>query len=208
MGWSRVSGAFCLAGQLERAVEVADAARSAAQELTMPLAFATASYFRSIPLLWLGNVLEAFADLEQARDAQRFGWRHFTRGAAAQYALCLLERDDVHSAERVLEEEPLGHVRDVEDCMRVFALAEVRLAQGRAADALQVALRAGEEMGGHVLVLGYTPWRITAAKAALAAGLTAIAGSAIAAGNNPAPRSMPESGRLRERRLCVPRSHP
>jgi DNA-binding CsgD family transcriptional regulator len=171
MGWSQVSQALTLSGELERAVAVVDAARADAQRRSSPLAFATTSYIRATPQLWQGNVNEAIADLEQARGTRRFGWRQFVRGAAAQYALCLIERGELDRAEQVLEEEePVVRPEDLEDAARVCALAELRLAQGRAEEALTLALDAGRQIERHVVILGYCPWRITAAQAAVQLG--------------------------------------
>lgn len=170
MGWSRVSQALALSGELEKAVDVVDAARADAQRRASPLAFATASYMRAIPQLWQSNLTEAIADLEQARNARRFGWRHFVRGAAAQYSLCLIERGELDRAEHVLDEEPLVRPDDLEDAIRFCALAELRLAQGRAEEALTLSLDAGRQIEKHAVTLGYCPWRITAAQAALQLG--------------------------------------
>jgi DNA-binding CsgD family transcriptional regulator len=170
IGWSLLTSALCLAGDLERAIEVADAALEEARRVSSPQAFATASYARGLPALWQGHVSRALVDLESALDARRFGWRQFARAAAAHHALCLLETGDVQRAEERLSEEAREPTGDVEDAARLYALAELRRAQGRPKEALEVALSAGRLAERHVPFLGYCPWRGSAAEAALALG--------------------------------------
>lgn len=170
IGWSRVSLALALSGELERAVAVAEAARVDAQRRSSPLAFATASYFQALPRLWQGHCDDAAADLEQAREARRYGWRHFLRGAGALYALCLLERGNPAGAREVLEEDADDPRDDLEEGMRLVALAQIRLAEGQAQEAVDLAHRAGAAVERHVKVVGFCPWRAVAAEAALGAG--------------------------------------
>jgi DNA-binding CsgD family transcriptional regulator len=111
------------------------------------------------------------ADLELARDARRYGWKEFARSAAAHYALCLIERGEHDRAQSVLDEDgPLAEPRDLEDVLRLYSLAELRLAQGRAREAFDAALRVGALGERTVRFLGYTPWRTIAAQAALLMG--------------------------------------
>jgi DNA-binding CsgD family transcriptional regulator len=171
VAWSLLTSALCLAGDLERAIHVADAALEEARRTSSPNAFATASYARGLPELWRGEVTLALADLESALDSRRFGWRQFARAAAAHYALCLIEVGDLKRAEAVLAEEaPAEPTGDVGNAARLYALAELRRSQGRAAEALEVALEAGQLSERHFPFLGYCPWRGSAALAALAMG--------------------------------------
>jgi DNA-binding CsgD family transcriptional regulator len=111
------------------------------------------------------------ADLELARDARRYGWYEFARSAAAHYALALIERGELDRAQDVLNEDgSLDEPRDIEDVLRVYSLAELRLAQGRAQDAFDAARRVGDIGERTVRFLGYAPWRNTAALAALMLG--------------------------------------
>ncbi|MBV9941824.1 MAG: AAA family ATPase [Solirubrobacterales bacterium] len=168
IGWRIVAVAFILSGQLESALLVADAALEDARRRAWPLAFATASYVRGLPLFWQGRVADALADLEVARGAGRDGWREFARSAASHYALCLIECRRLDRAQEVLDEDgPLAEPRDIEDVLRLYSLAELRLAQGRPAEALAAALAVGQIGERTVHDLGYTPWRTTAAQAAL-----------------------------------------
>jgi DNA-binding CsgD family transcriptional regulator len=122
-------------------------------------------------LLWQGRVTDALADLELARDARRYGWREFARSAAAHYALCLIECGQLDRAQAVLDEDgPLQEPQDLEDVLRLYSLAEVRLGQGRPQEALDAAALVGEIGERTVRYLGYCPWRTTAAQAALMLG--------------------------------------
>ncbi len=171
VAWSLLTTALCLAGDLERAIEVADAALDDARRTSSPTAFATASYARGLPELWRGEVTIALADLESALDARRFGWRQFARAATAHYALSLIEVGDATRAEEVLSEEaPAEPTGDVGNAARLFALAELRRSQGRASEALELAFEAGGLAERHFPFLGYCPWRGSAALAALAMG--------------------------------------
>jgi DNA-binding CsgD family transcriptional regulator len=171
IAWLMVASSICQAGDLERSIEIADEVLAHAQRVGSPLAFATASYFRATPERWQGRITDALADLEQAWDARRFGWRRFARSAAANYCLALIETGELERAESVLlDEGPLDAVRDLEDARRLYALAELRLAQGRHREAFDISLAAGAEIERTVTVWAYCPWRTTAAQAALALG--------------------------------------
>ena len=171
IAWLLVASSICMSGELERSIEITDQVLAEAQRRGSPLAFATASYFRATPERWQGRITDALADLELARDARRFGWRRFERAAAASYCLCLIETGELERAERALTEDtPLEPVTDLEDARRLYAFAELRLAQGRPRQAFETALAAGAEIERTVSVWAYCPWRSTAALAALALG--------------------------------------
>ena len=59
---------------------------------------------------------------------------------------------------------------NLEDAMRLYSLASVRLAQGKAKEALEAALGSGAVVESTVEFYGYCPWRTTAAEAALVLG--------------------------------------
>jgi DNA-binding CsgD family transcriptional regulator len=171
IGWRLVAAAFLLNGELESALEVAQEALEESRRRSWPLAFATASYIRGLPQLWQGRVTDALADLELARDARRYGWQQFARSAAAHYALCLIERGELDQAQDVLDEDgPLDEPQDVEDVLRLYSLAELRLAQNRPKEALEAAAAVGEIGERTVGFLGYCPWRGVAAQAWLLLG--------------------------------------
>ena len=171
LGWRLVTAAFLFNGELESALEVAQAALDEARQHAWPLAFATASYIRGLPLLWQGRVTDALGDLELARDARRYGWQQFARSAAAHFALCLIEGGELDRAQDVLDEDgPLDEPQDIEDVLRLYSLAELRLAQSRPREALDAALAVGDIGERTVGYLGYCEWRGTAAQAALMLG--------------------------------------
>jgi DNA-binding CsgD family transcriptional regulator len=171
LAWALLTAAFTLAGELERAIELADAALMDARRRSSPRAFATASYVRGLPGLWQGQVTQAMGDLEAARDVRRFGWRQFGRAAAAHYALCLVETGELDRADEVLTRDARpGASADMEDAIQLYALAELRRQQGRFTEALRAALDAGELGEQHVPHVGYALWRGSAAQSALALG--------------------------------------
>jgi DNA-binding CsgD family transcriptional regulator len=178
--WTLVTAAFCLAGELELSIETAEAAAANARERSAPLAFATATHMRALPQLWQGNVDGALADLELARDARRYGWRQYARSAAANYCLCMIEKGKLDGVEAVLvEDAPLTPPYLGEDPVRLYALAELRRAQGRLQEAYETALSAGEAAEAAIPYLGYCPWAASAAQSALALGQRDRAGELI-----------------------------
>jgi DNA-binding CsgD family transcriptional regulator len=168
---SMVTATFTLCGHLERALELTEAALEDARRRASPLAFATASYRRSVPLLWQARVTDAVAELESALDAMRYGWRQFSRAARASLTLCLIERGELTRAgELILATGEIDRHRDLEDTFCVSARAELRLAQGRPAEALEAALAVKEAIGTAIRELGHCQWRTVAALASLALG--------------------------------------
>jgi DNA-binding CsgD family transcriptional regulator len=171
IGWVLVTAALGFSGALEQALAVTDVVLEDARRRASPLAFASASRARAHPRLLQGAVADALVDLELARDARRYGWRQFTRAAAATHCLCLINVGELDAAEEtLLDDAPLTHVGDLEDTRRMEVLAELRLAQGRPREAYEHALAAGSSLDSAIRVLGYCPWRITAAQAALRLG--------------------------------------
>jgi DNA-binding CsgD family transcriptional regulator len=198
IGWRLVSSVSLLAGDLERAAEVAEAALEESRRRGWPFSLATAAYMRALPLLWQARVDDALSELEIAGEARGLGWRQFARAAAAHHALALLEKGEADRAENVLfEDVPVGAAQqagevragewgelqrglpvssnNLEDAMRLYSLAGVRLAQGRAREALDAALGSGAVVESTVEFYGYCPWRTTAAEAALALGDRSLA---------------------------------
>lgn len=179
IGWRLVSGVCMLAGDLEQAVQVADAALEDARKRGWPFAFATATLLRALPLVWQGRIDDAISEFEIAREARRVGWRQYARVSAAFHALALIEKGTLDLAEQILLEDapldPLAEtsaevIFDLEDSIRLYALAELRLVQGRAAEALDSALSSGGSAERIVKFFGYCPWRTTAAQALLTLG--------------------------------------
>ncbi|MCW3066922.1 MAG: transcriptional regulator, LuxR family, partial [Solirubrobacterales bacterium] len=171
--WTLVTGAFDFTDELELSLDVCEAAMKDARRLGSPLAFATASYERSIPLYYQGRIAEAATDAQAALDATRFGWHMYARSAAYTLALCQIERDELDAAETtlsILDDEPAG--TSIEHPALLDARGVLRLRQGRADEALADHLEAGRlftEVFG-VLTTGDVAWRLGAAEAAFASG--------------------------------------
>jgi DNA-binding CsgD family transcriptional regulator/predicted negative regulator of RcsB-dependent stress response len=170
VGWRAAAGAFLLAGDLERSIEVAQAAAQDAQSRGWPLGLATARFMRGLPELWRGEVDRASAELEAALDARSHGWRQFARAAAAHYALCLIEKGELDRAEEVLRGAAGDGVDDLEDAFVGYSLGALRLEQGRPREALDHAISSGEIVEQNFYSFGYCPWRTAAAQALLVLG--------------------------------------
>jgi DNA-binding CsgD family transcriptional regulator len=169
--WSLVTAGFCWGGDLERCIEVVAEVIRDAERHASPLAFATASYVLGCAELWQGRVDAGVADLETALDARRYGWAQFARAAAAFLVFGLIDTGEFARADNLLEGDgDLEHIRDLEDAARLLARAELRLAQGRADEALADAQRTGLILGDQVKIFSLFSWRAAAAQAALAAG--------------------------------------
>ena len=191
-----------LSGRLERSLEVTEAVLEDARRRSSPLAEATASYCRGLPTLWQGRVVDAIACLERALEASRHGWRQFSRGAHATYALCLIERGELDEAERqLLEAAVLDPSTDLEDTFCLSARAELRLAQGRAAEALEDALAVGSSLGPEIRILGNCQWRLVGALAAMDLGDKARADSLAAEASELADRTEVLHNRIRALRV-------
>jgi DNA-binding CsgD family transcriptional regulator len=171
LGTYLVSGVLTHIGELERSIEVADAALEHARRRFSPLQFATASFLRSLPYYLQGQVSHALADLELARDARRYGWRQFARIAAAAYALCLIEADELQRAHWVLSEENADGPADLETAQLLYAWSELHLAQQQPQQALASALACQQAIGSEPHMVGIaSPWRTAAAQALLQLG--------------------------------------
>ena len=224
IGWRLASHVFLLAGALERAAEIANAALEDAGRRGWPFALATAAYMRALPLLWQARVNDALSELVTAREARRLGWRQFARASAAHHALALLEKGEIDDAEALLlEDVPSGGAQDLgassagdwgkleqapgtasnnlEDAMRLYSLARVRLAQGRAKEALEAAQTTGSVVERTVEFFGYCPWRTTAAEAALALGNRRLAEELALAAAARAERTKALTERIRSQRV-------
>jgi DNA-binding CsgD family transcriptional regulator/tetratricopeptide (TPR) repeat protein len=169
--WSLVTAAISRSGELERCLEILDAVDADANRRGSPHAIATARYVRGCIELFRGQVTVARSHLEQARAARRYGWGQFARGADAFASLSLQASGDAIGAlEALVSTEPLDAPRDLEDGMRLLARAELRLAAGRAGQALKDARRVQRLTGASIRVFGLQSWRTTAALSMLALG--------------------------------------
>ena len=169
--WSLVTAAVSWSGALERCAEILSEVLEDARRRASPHAFASASYIRGSIALFQGQVSAACADLEIARDARRYGWGQFARAADAFHSLALLHAGDpVRALEVLVSTEPLETPRDLEDGVRLLARAELRLAAGRAREALDDARLVQRLAGPSIRVFGMQSWRTVGALAALTLG--------------------------------------
>jgi DNA-binding CsgD family transcriptional regulator len=170
-----LTGALAAIDELDRELDALDAALREARARGSVMAVATASYCRSIPLLYQARIPEALADAEQALAAEREGWEMFLPTARGFYAFGLMERGELDAAERALGElrEPERWVESLTYAPYLDARARLHLARRRPREALADAVAAGrllEETFGGVLGRGVVQWRCAAALAADALG--------------------------------------
>jgi DNA-binding CsgD family transcriptional regulator len=166
-----VTDALASIDELERDLEVLEAALHEARKRGSVMAVATASYCRAYPLYFMARIPESIADVEQAVRAERDGWAMFLPTARAFWALALMERGDLVRADRALTlEEPERWSDTLPYAPLLVARAELRLQERRPGEALADALEAGrlldETYGG--TGRGVVQWRVPAALAAAA----------------------------------------
>ncbi|MGI8778956.1 MAG: hypothetical protein ACR2L8_02085, partial [Solirubrobacteraceae bacterium] len=107
--------------------------------------FANASYLRAFGGFYRGRVVESIADLEQAIDASRYGWEQFLPAVHMQLAWSLMERGELHAAERTLASVD-GDPRWSQTIMQALvtgARGRLALMRGQPAAALADILEAG-----------------------------------------------------------------
>jgi DNA-binding CsgD family transcriptional regulator len=169
--WTIVIACFSLVGAYERSLALSDAVLDDPRLGAATMAMATVRTIRAFALLAQGRVSDAIDDVERAREARRSGWRQLAGVAAANHCLCLIEAGELDAAgEALTDDAPLREPRDMPDLRRLHALAELRLAQGRPGEALELALRTGSLLERQIKVFGHCPWRTTAVLAAVALG--------------------------------------
>ncbi len=183
LDWQLVTLAMVAAGDSEGALELTAAVAAHAARRTPAPGLGPAGLWSGLAKLAAGRVTEAAADVEQALQGSREA--RFTRAARAILAAIRLEQAAPVEAERVLAATgSLSEPCDLEDALHLAVRGELRLATGRAHDALADARRAGELIGPHTKVLGVSQWRTIAARAAIAIGdrelATALAEEALA----------------------------
>ena len=168
-----LAGALLGCDELVAAVAVLDAAIEDARTRGSVMAFATASYCRGGPLHGLGQITAAIADLEAAVDAERYGWEIYLAAARASLTLARLDRGELGAAQDALAEGEEDRWRGLlPHYPWLEARGAVRLAQGRAREALDDLLAAGrglvEEFG--MANPAVSAWRSRAALAAAQLG--------------------------------------
>jgi DNA-binding CsgD family transcriptional regulator len=175
--WAMVAGALHMVDELERSLELCDAALAHATAREATEALAIAHHCRAWPLYERGEITAAAHAARSAIDVPASRLGYLPTGYAA-IAACHIQQGRLSDAESALAviEHPELHCGD-----RLPALlavrAQLRLAQHRPEDALDDAVRAGAlweaELGP--ASPGTLPWRGTAATAHLALGQTQAA---------------------------------
>jgi DNA-binding CsgD family transcriptional regulator len=180
--WLLVVWAQLLAQELPRAEGHLGTVIAESRRRGALMAFATASYFRAETRLRLGRLVDAQADCEAALAIRDLGWQRFPAAAAAAHARVLVERGFLAEAEVAL-----GVVEDarLEGTMELpwVLLARARLSSARreSADALRLALTAGELLSGEFGVRHtILPWRPFAAMIAIDCNQAPLAAELIA----------------------------
>ena len=159
-----MAGSLLFVDELERAVEVAQAAAGSARAVGPP----GAVRWQGWSLYHQGRITAALAVAEAARAAHR--------GDPAAHGLiagCRLAQGRLDEAEAALARFSAGEgVEEIDGPVLLDLRAQLRLAQLRPADALADALEAGRLTRGQwgVMGPGVVAWRSTAALARLALG--------------------------------------
>jgi DNA-binding CsgD family transcriptional regulator len=168
-GWSVVTGALVWCDELEHDLEICERAVGYARQKGSPLAFATASFCRSWPLLLLGHVEESLADIEAAIAARDEGWERHIGTASWLLAHGQMERGHLDGADAALEimAEPKLE-GSVDYPILLEGRARLRLLRGEPDLALDDFLESGRRLEETFSVRTpvVAPWRAGAAIAA------------------------------------------
>ncbi len=100
--WPILTAALVFTDELERAIEICDAALADARERGSALGFATVGYCRTWPLYEQARLLDAAADAEAAVDARLDDVITGVRTAYGALACCHLQRGEFEQAETAL----------------------------------------------------------------------------------------------------------
>jgi DNA-binding CsgD family transcriptional regulator/tetratricopeptide (TPR) repeat protein len=176
--WTLLPGALLFVDELERAIEICDAALADARRRHSPLAYATASYCRAGPLYEQGRVIDALADAQAALNACHDSRPTDLRSASGALVLCHLQRGQLEEAEAALTTIQDPPVRDSpQHAYLLDVRAQLRLAQQRPQEALADATQAGKRLESDFGAIspGAIAWRSTAALAHLASGNSDVA---------------------------------
>jgi DNA-binding CsgD family transcriptional regulator len=171
LSFTALTSALLFADELERELQLCDAALAAVPDSELPRTSPTVSHSRLWPTLERGQIADALVDARSALDASC--GTHHIRAAYGALAYCHLFSGELDSAEHALA---IIEDRDLTGTPRhAFLLgvrAELRLAQHRPKDALRDALTAGYELEAYAGAVspGVLPWRSSAALAHLALG--------------------------------------
>ncbi|HWX73945.1 MAG TPA: LuxR C-terminal-related transcriptional regulator [Solirubrobacteraceae bacterium] len=173
MSWNLLTGALTFSEEFDFSARICDAVLKDARERGSPMAFATASYCRSLPRLLQGRVTEALADIQAALGARRDGWEMFLPSASAVLARAHVERGDLAAAEAAvaIADDERNH-ENMGYPWVLHARGELLMARNQPEQALKDYLAAGELLLSKLSMPGpgIFAWRSRAALAAHAAG--------------------------------------
>jgi DNA-binding CsgD family transcriptional regulator len=171
--WTMVTGALHMVDELERSLELCDAALAHARAREASEALAIAHHCRAWPLYERGDIIAAAEAARAAIDvvpASRLG---YLPSAYAAIAACHIQQGRLADAESALAviDHPELHCGDQVPALLVTR-AQLRLAQHRPQEALDDAVRAGRQWEAELGTPspGTLAWRSTAAMAHLALG--------------------------------------
>lgn len=170
--WNLITGALTWAEAYAESEAVASTVLEEARRRGSVIAFASASYCRSVPVLLRGRVSEALADVDQALGARRYGWEMFVGAASWARARALLEQGELDGADQALAlaDDP-RYESSIERPLMLEGRGRLRLAQARPREALADCLQAGRLFEGFGASLpALAPWQLGAALAALGMG--------------------------------------
>ena len=171
--WTMVAGALHMVDELERSLELCDAALAHARARKATEALAIAQHCRAWPLYERGEITAAAQAARAAIDILPAGRLGYLPTAYAAIAACHIQQGRLSDAETALTaiEHPELHRGDRLPALLAIR-AQLRLAQHRPQEALEDALQAGRlweaELGP--ASPGTLPWRGAAAMAHLALG--------------------------------------
>jgi len=171
--WPLLNAALLFTDELERDIEMCDAAFADARDRGSPMAIAKVSSFRAWALYEQGRIAEAASYAEEALDARLDNSSAPVRSTDGALVCCHLQRGQLDRAETALVTIDDPEVREsVRYPFLLDVRAKLRLAQHRPHEALEDARRAGEALRSESLAdcPGAIAWRSTAALAHLRLG--------------------------------------
>lgn len=168
--WLMVVWALLLAERYAEADRISSQAIDVARRTGSVTAFATASYFHGHSCLRQGRLAEAQADAEQAIGPGGTTVRRYDHAAGVLRALALLERGHIDAAEAAISSDS-SQTWMMDVAWKLHVRGRIALARQHPALALDLFLQAGAWLAEN-LAVDYTvlPWRVDAARAALALG--------------------------------------
>ncbi|MFD2415615.1 ATP-binding protein [Amycolatopsis pigmentata] len=164
--------ALIIVGELAAAERAADAALTAAGRRGDILACGYASYHRALARLRCGRLTAALADLEAAQLPYTVGWKSAGGWNGWLAAQIYVEHGDLAVAHQILRQADDRPPDSMEAALAAHVRAQLALARGDSATALDLAITAGRRLREFYGIdhPGLLPWRTTAALAARHAG--------------------------------------